>query len=185
MSYGPAMAALKTDLQRAFVTYRIQFPNCSDAEAARHAGYGGNDNSLRRTAYKLVHDPQVQRAMQEEGWRILGDAAVQSIEIVKQIAFDPKNTIAERLKAAQIIIDRGGFAVVHQSKVTHETVDMSSKAVMERLRAAAAKLNRPLAELLGPNVIDVTPALVEKEKAEVKAEVEKEIDLFLEAVKKE
>jgi hypothetical protein len=72
-----------------------------------------------------------------------------------------QSTGAERLKAAQLILDRGGFHGVteHKSTVTHLGDDQDQ---MKRIAAMAAALGISAEALLGRRlaertVIDVTP----------------------------
>ncbi len=122
--YGPAYKALPTDRQRMFVMECVEpTPNgeINYTQAARRAGFTGDPSTLKVTAHRLAHDTRVQAAMLEEATRRLGAAMpLATATLIQIMSTSPKEQT--RLKAAAMVLDRGGMAVKtqHEVKVVHE-----------------------------------------------------------------
>jgi hypothetical protein len=161
---GPAMLLLKPR-QQAFVVYYVEHPACVVSEAMGKVGYGGgNTKNLKVAGGAMLRNKKILDAIQEETGKRYRVGGLVGVHGMIEIASNPKHP--DRLKACIALADRGGFGVVHESKVVHERVDLTGKALMERVRELAEKLGRDPQDYLGPNVIDVTPKLIEKEKGD-------------------
>jgi predicted amidohydrolase YtcJ len=73
------------------------------------------------------------------GWRVL-------VEVARD-KDHPK-----QLQAALALLDRGGFHTLHEQRVRVEHVDMTSEAMVERIRQLAQRLDMDPAALLGASV---------------------------------
>jgi len=133
---GPAMRALPTDRQRAFVLALFTLGTADYTKAARAAGYGGeNPDNVRFIAHRIAHDDRVQAAIQEEARRRLHAGAITAVGVIHEAMADPDRRVA--LKAAHMLLDRAGLHPTTEHKVT---VDNKSEA--EALRDVKAILTR-------------------------------------------
>lgn len=119
---GPRMAALP-EAQKKFVIAMLEYPSASNVAAAAAAGYSGNENSLKSTAHRLAHDPKVQAAIQEEGYKRLFSAQILAASKVIHI-LDTSTEDKITLRAAEIILDRTGIP-----KKTEQTINVNHSEV--------------------------------------------------------
>ena len=149
-TFGPAMQALPSDMQRRFVLALVEGAK-SAKEAATLAGY-----SVKTTgaASRLANDPRVQAALLEEAVKAVRVTAVRALSVLEEIAFDKAAHARDRLKTAEMILARGGFAEIarHQVDVVHRT----DAQLRHELLAMADELQLPAearAKLIGGAVI--------------------------------
>lgn len=150
--YGPAMQVL-TEKQRRFVLAMVEIPGCSHAEAARAAGYSDTCGGAKSRGYNAAHNPKVQDAIREEAGKRLHSASLIAANVVVAMLTDASVPAKEKLKAAGMLLDRTGFAAVQKIDVTK--TDNSGKAIMERIKKAAAVLGVDPAQLLGISPLKV------------------------------
>jgi hypothetical protein len=133
-SLGPALRALSVK-QRRFVFELHAGPSGygSLIRAARAAGYGtptSSDTAMSVTAHDVLHNPRVQDALRELGHKIITAEAFQSIKNISRIAADLDHK--DCLKAATILLDRGGFAPqTHHTVTVEHRVDYTKQALEE------------------------------------------------------
>ncbi len=145
-TFGPAMQALGSDLQRRFVLALVQGAK-SAKEAALIAGYSPKTTG---SASRLANDPKVQAALLEEAAKAVRVTAVRALGVLEEIAFNKAAHSRDRLKAAEMILARGGFAEIarYQVDVVHRTDDQ----LRHELLAMAEELQLPAearAKLIG------------------------------------
>lgn len=151
-SYGPAMAALPNDRQRAFVLACNQpttdTGQVNYADAARRAGYGGKSPQAVYTASaRLAHDPRIQAAMLELAQAQMGAAVPMATAALIQIMSGGLKA-TDRMKAAGMILNRGGLP--EQSE--HHVVVTKTETQQDRLERAirlAKELGLDPAAMLG------------------------------------
>lgn len=158
---GPAMRALPSDLWRRFVLVCNQ-PTATGkvnyAQAAQDAGFETeNRGSLAVIGHRLAHDERVQAALLEEAKRTMGAALPVAMATVVSILLNPIAKNAEKLKAAQILFDRGGVPVrtEHEVKVVHTE---TRSQMIDRIIRLASDMGLDPAKLLG-QVGETMPAL--------------------------
>lgn len=148
---GPAMARLRVR-QRAFVMHLLDLGGRKNTEAARRAGYSGNENTVTVTAYRLTHDPLVLAAIKEEGEKRMHSGAILATSVLLEVAGDVLHK--DRVKAALAILDRIGLHAQSEHKVT-VTNTGDEKAMVERITQLALQLGiEPQRLLGGPAPID-------------------------------
>lgn len=133
-----------SDRQRAFVRSWIALgangtPDNTAAAAA--AGYASENNeALRVTAHRLAHNPKVQAAILETCRKeaVLAGAAV-ALPVTIGIALNEKLAAKDRLRACEMIFNRGGMPAMSEQKITVE-----HKADASQLKAFAAQLAQEL-----------------------------------------
>jgi phage terminase small subunit len=140
-----ALQAL-TPLQRKFVDAYVELGGRKGAEAARLAGYGGDRNTLKAQAWKLLHEPKVLDAIREEADVKLRCGAVLGASVLSEIADDP--THKDRFKAAQALLDRAGLLVKHEQHIVVEHT-ASDQEKIARIVTMAKGLGLDPAVLLG------------------------------------
>jgi phage terminase small subunit len=130
-SLGPAMREL-TAMQRRFC-YELHsgVPGYGSLiRAAKAAGYSGSDLVISVIANQLLHHDKVQAGLKELGHKRINAAAFQVIKNVEAIAADLQHPHC--LKAAEMLLNRGGFGVetTHHVTVEHR-VDYTKQALEE------------------------------------------------------
>jgi hypothetical protein len=114
---GPAMRALPSDRWRAAAMARFMVKpgrGGGNAAACRAAGFTGTTDSLKSTAYRVFHDPRMLEALHELGEAYIKQGVPDALMTVTSIMADKRSRGADRLKAAQIFIDRH-----HPAQTTH------------------------------------------------------------------
>jgi len=110
--WGPAMAALPNERQRAFVCalYDEDAPRKGEGlllYAARKAGYGtamSSTKSLSVIANRIVHDDRVQAAVVEHSRSVLRAVPPEAIRALKDLLRNPK--ARDHARAIAMVIDR-------------------------------------------------------------------------------
>lgn len=146
---GPAMYALPNNRMRAFVEATFDHPGANPTEWARVAGYAGTDNGgIRVQAHRLWHDARIQAAIFEEASRRFRGLAPFALDVMVQVAANPQANDAARIKAAQVLLDRGGFHGVTEQKITHKVLT-DDREKLARLAILANKLGIDPSKLVG------------------------------------
>ena len=155
---GPAMRALN-ERQRRFVLAYIEQgkdgkPNA--LRAALAAGYGGgggvNEAALRVQGHRLVYNPLVQAAILELSKKEVNlAAAVIATPVTISIALNEKLSAKDRLRACEMLFNRGGMPALSEHKVTVEHVD--DGRMLEFADRLAAELGVDRSKLVGANVV--------------------------------
>lgn len=152
---GPAMQALKTDRQRAFVTAMLEIGGGSGqyTRAALMAGYIDGP-AIHVTAHRLAHDPLVQEALREEAHRRLGASVISATSTLISIAeSDVLVSTKDRLKAIDMILNRTGLPA--QTEVKHTVIKRTSdEDIVDRIKMLAGKLGLDAQKLLGRPIVD-------------------------------
>lgn len=166
--YGPALQAL-LPRQRGFVKAVVALGRNgikNFAEAARIAGYSDTGNGAKVIGSKLSNDPRVQAAIFEEAMkRINLGASLVATPVVIEIALDRKAKKSDRLRAAEMLFNRGGMPALTEHKVT---VEHKQPAELLALAAHLAKelgvdeqrllgINRDAAKVLDGEFVEVKP----------------------------
>lgn len=135
-----------TERQKLFVNHLLTTGSNNMTAAAAAAGYTGTRMIIGRTAHRLAHDPKIQFAIQEEAKRRVNANVIAAVSRVAELVshHDPK--IA--LKAAEIVMNRGGIHAVSEVKHSHE-VTYNDDEMVQRLAVLAGKLGLDAAALLG------------------------------------
>jgi phage terminase small subunit len=148
--FGPAMRGL-TELQQKFVLAMFSSPLSNATRWVKLAGFtAANGNVARVTAHRLMHDPKIAAAVQEfagQHLSVVGPAL--SLGVMMKIARTRGHK--DQFKAAAAIANRSGFHETTEHRVTVDHRDQTGDAVIERIKAAAAKLGVDPAVLLGQN----------------------------------
>lgn len=112
--------------QRAFVQAYVGKANGNGFQAAKMAGYSGNDATVKNYAYKLLQIPKVAAALRGFAAKV-EDATVLSVIEVKRILSDiarnPKAEDKDRIAAADKLLKSGGAYSINHN------VDVKSAAV--------------------------------------------------------
>lgn len=153
---GPAMLRL-TERQRKFVMAMIELGGMGHARAAISAGYSYNPdkpNKIEVQAHSLAHDEKIQDAIKEVGIRMLNAGAILAVKTVLDIADNPQAEMKDRLKAAEMIMNRSGLHAMTEHKATVVHKSESTSDTVKRIEQMAKKLGLDPAKLLGNCVIE-------------------------------
>lgn len=144
---GPAMRALN-ERQRQFVLALLEQGTTNYTRAAAAAGYGNNPESLKVQAHRLAHDPRILGAIQEEAKARITAGVVMAASQLVQIAENDMTPTRDRLRALEMIMNRGGLHAMSESRQTivHEADEAGAIA---RIRTLAATLGLDAKTLLG------------------------------------
>lgn len=156
---GPAMRALPNDKWRLFVRLHIQRPVGFGAKNVLGAGFQPKSGVAARVdAHRLLHDPRVIAAIQEEchnDFAIMGPLALKAT--VSSLKTKSAKRGMERLKAAKMVFDRGGLPAVVEQKRTVE-IGINPEQV-RRIEALAVQLGLDPARLLGDRLAALPPVI--------------------------
>lgn len=149
---GPSMLALN-DRQRAFVRAVIALGRNgveNYAEAARQAGYSDHMERCKVTGHTLSHDARIQAALFEEARkRINLAAAVVATPVAVEIAMNAELEPKDRLRACEMLFNRGGMPAMTEHKVTVE--HKQPRQMVDLAARLAAELGVDPARLIGVN----------------------------------
>jgi hypothetical protein len=164
-NYGAALLKLRPK-QREFVLAFVANPGASHAAVARLAGYSDVGDGAKVVACRMLQDEKILAALHELLDKSFRSDAVFARGILLEIAADERHPAAARLRAAEALLNRRGFAAEQKIRVEHS--DTSSEEMIERIKRLATELNLPADKLLGGNthamkliegqVIDAEPA---------------------------
>jgi hypothetical protein len=164
--WGPAMAALPNDRQRAFVValYDEEAPRKGDGlliYAARAAGYGtatSSTKSLGVIANRIVHDGRVQAAIVEHSRSVLRAVPPEAIRALKDLIRDPKHR--DHARAIAMVVDRTDpLQTMHTVKV--EDHRPASPEITEKVLQRIDELARRAGLLPAPQTIEGDFEIVE------------------------
>lgn len=136
-----------TERQRLFVLELVMDPTLSGAEAARRAGFSDVSEGAKVRACMMRQDKKIIDAMHEMAGRRLHAVALKAIHRIDE-ALDSEDGRL-RLKSALGVMDRVGYGAQSTINLHQTTMDLSGKAIMERIRALADKLGVDQGRLLG------------------------------------
>jgi len=122
--------------QRLFVLAILDQGSKPDATAAaKKAGYATESTeSLWVQAHRLSHDNRVQSAILEEARKRLQTGTIAAVSLLMETISDETADRGHRLKAAQMLLDRGGLHVLteHRIDVVHsDDRDEKIKRIIE------------------------------------------------------
>ena len=153
---GPAMQRLN-ERQRRFVHAMIELGGLNNRRAALDAGFADsptNPNQLNVTAHRLAHDENIQAAIKEEGIRLLNAGTFLAVKVCLEIAADPTTMKKDKLKAAEMIMNRTGLHATSEHKVAVEHTTKSDKETIARIEQLAKALGLDAKQLLGQGAIE-------------------------------
>lgn len=157
------MRALPTDRMRAFVAALLETGTNNARRAAQMAGYQGDENTLKVSGHRLMHDDRIQAAMVEEGRRRLTSGAILATSQLVTMLEDPDKRI--RLKAIDMTLNRIGLHNVNETRNVNETIG-SDDELVGRIMRLAQSLGMDPALLLGqqmPKPIEINPPVIDAE----------------------
>jgi hypothetical protein len=141
---GPAMQALPNDMWRAAAVARfmVRPGQGANTKAAKMAGFGEGkkQQNVRITAHQVFHDPRMLEALHELGEQYLKQGVPDAIAVVQQIMHDRRAKGGDRLRAAQIYIDRAHpVTTTHHVKVERspDVMVVVTEKVLEKIRKLA------------------------------------------------
>src|ERR1019366_4030555 len=114
---GPAMFALASDAERAWVIAKVE-TGCSNGDAARLAGYCADNPSLdnlKSTGYAIAHRQRIQDALLEVSRKLMRSQGPRSILTLARIRDDKAAENKDRIKAAVELLNRAGISAVQES----------------------------------------------------------------------
>lgn len=136
--------------QRLFVLAMAANPFGNPTKWARAAGYSDHKEGAKVRAFHLMHSPKVEAAVMEFAAGQLNTLGpILATFGMLRIARNPKHP--KHLRAIEMVANRVGFHEKTEHKVTVDHRDQTGTAVIERIKAAAAKLGVDPAVLLGAN----------------------------------
>ena len=145
---GEAMLGLN-ERQRIFVIACVLF-GCSTnhARGAQVAGYKGSDGYLRVQGFRLAHNPKVQAALLEEARKRFQAGTVGAVNLALEFMADGKIDPRVRLKASEMVMDRGGLPKATEHRVV-SSYEPSREEKLMRLLELAKQLGHDPRLLLG------------------------------------
>lgn len=147
--YGPAMRALN-ERQRLFVMAMIEVPGCTNADAARRAGYSDVAEGAKVRGFYLAHSPAVQDAIREEASKRLSAASLTAAGVLMKLLTDDEIEPKDRIKAAGMLLDRSGFGAsqtINVNKTVTRKMDVSAAA--QKIAEFRQRFPEQFAKLLG------------------------------------
>jgi hypothetical protein len=120
------MAALNPR-QREFVVAKV-FNQLNNSRAARSAGYA----DVKEQGYRLAHQEDVKAALREVGEAIESAEGPKSLLTMVLIRDNPTAKNADRLRAAEMLANLGGFA--HRTESHVYTHDLSAAETERQIR---------------------------------------------------
>lgn len=156
--FGPKMRLL-TPKRRAFVIAMQELGGQGNgtnagregvrAQAARRAGYIGDQDALRNRAWLLVHDPEVIEAMKEFAFSSVAADVIDLTGVLSDIAHGViPGTASEKLKAVAMIFNRIGLheKTEHTMKVEHS---LTNDQALQKINNFSKVLGLDPVKLLG------------------------------------
>lgn len=138
--------------RRAFVIARVR--GGQDAtKAVRAAGYSNKTEGYERVqAHRLMHSEAVLKAIREESSKLLDGSVFIAINALVEVASSGEKD-ADRVKAAENILDRTGFLRSTQHHVTVKD-ERTEAELVEFIRVTATRHGLDPKLLLGRNEIE-------------------------------
>lgn len=114
-----------TEKQRRFVEAYMGQAHGNGTEAARIAGYQGDENTLSTTSYRLLRNPKIAAAVEE---RTENDPLVLTREELQRwwstVTRDHETTMKDRLRASELLgKSRGEFTDRVEGSISYRFVD--------------------------------------------------------------
>ena len=157
---GPAMSRLN-ERQQAFVMNMVTIGG-SHTRCAIAAGYAGPPEVVKTTAYRLAHDDKVQAAIKEVGQKMLNAGSLVAVKYLLDV-LESQAEDKDKLKAAEMVLNRTGLHATTEHKVAVTHVDETSEQTVKRIEAMAQRMGLDPAKLLGNIVTDAEFEEVEPE----------------------
>lgn len=156
-----------TARQKIFVIAVLDLGIKENLKAARVAGYEGTDNTVKVTGHWLAHNPRVVAALKEGARTRFEMGTVAAARLVLDTVDDETIERKDRLKAAAMVLDRGGMPATteHRVNVRHELTREEKVLRLAELAIAAGEDPRQLLGTLS-DVIEGDFALIEKGKGD-------------------
>lgn len=157
--FGPDMSLLN-ERQRSFVVAWNNGGHRNATEAVRQAGFSNVGRAAGVQAQRLLHNPRIQAAIiEDQKARLVGLNASATIA-VNEIMNNPQAPAPSRLKAAEMVWNRGGLGITN---VTEHNVNitLSQSEKLGKLRDLAGELGLDPKTLLG-TLVDLDPAEYEE-----------------------
>lgn len=107
-----------TPMQRRFVIARFDNPMLGPSACLRIAGHKGNEEAVKKSAYRWSHHPGVLRAIDEYAQAVSHNQVPQAVGVFKDEMSNPKSP--HRLRAAQNVLERVGLGAIRETKLTIE-----------------------------------------------------------------
>lgn len=135
---GPAMRSLPPRWQRC--VYALFACKGNLTQAIEDAGYKGTRKSLHRMASRLFGDDRVRAAIREECVRRIDVHEPEMLETVLDIARNPEEKAADRLRAAAMVWDRSrpvesNLKIDVQHHVSTDERDLQHYRALQKLGA--------------------------------------------------
>ena len=147
-----------SERHRAFVRVVLDRPTAKGEQLSRLAGYQNSVGGHRVTAHRLLHDPRILAAIQEETEKRVRFGGLIGIAGLIKLASNPRHK--EHRRACETLADRAGFGVKTEHTVHVNHSDRTGAAMVERIKLLAQGLGVDPAQLLGLNA---APKLIEGE----------------------
>lgn len=145
---GPAMKALN-ERQQLFVLACLNMGSRVDhTRAVKIAGYQGTKNSYKVQAHRLAHDAKVQAAILEEAGKRIQAGTIAASGLLVEVIGAKKVPVKDKLKAAGMLLDRGGLPAASEHRVT-VTHPEDRVAKLQRMANLAKSLGLDPRQLLG------------------------------------
>ena len=159
---GPCMLAL-TEKQRHFVWALAEDGGANQTRAAIVAGYEGGNGGQRVAGHRLAHDPKIRAAIQEVALAGITADVLLARAVLHEVAENRSASAGDRLKAAAMILNRGGLHEKTEHKVVVEDT-RDQAALVAEIKGYAARLDLDPRKLLGQaGIIDAEFEVVEKQ----------------------
>jgi hypothetical protein len=148
---GPAMLALSA-MQRKFVVAMVE-QGGSAYRCALAAGYSDGPG-IRQNAWALSHNTRVQEAIREFGLKMMGVGALTALKFCLETVDNPAVEPQHRLKAATILMDRGGMPAISEQKISVVHKDETSQELIKQITAMSKTLGVDPKKLIGGQAVE-------------------------------
>ena len=142
---GPKMLALN-QRQRKFVTAIMELGDDNFTNAAAAAGYEGDRNILKVTAYRLTHDPKVKSAMLEMAESYMTATSLALTPVLAGIAFNPQHK--DQVKALLELMNRSGLHSRTEHTVNVRNESETDEALIARFKQLALENGIPVEQVV-------------------------------------
>lgn len=143
-----------TPKQQAFVTAYLE--TGSKQRAIKIAGYQGDDDNLRTQLWRLMKQPHVRAALQEQTLEALESDGPLGRSVLRELAEGAESETV-RLRAAEILLDRAVGPVPDRIEHLHRRgADLSPEEIRQRRDALRQRLG--IAAMVGAGVGEGSPA---------------------------
>jgi hypothetical protein len=141
---GPCMARL-LPRQKNFVCEFVQNGGRNASEAYRRAGYECQPLDVAKRASELLHTEKIQLAIREHTEKQIASHGPMAVGTLISVLNNPTLKPADHMKAAEMLLDRGGYHAKTERKVSvSHSIDPADLAV--KLRALSERTGMPIPE---------------------------------------